>query len=878
MGENSLIPGWRGFGLAFLAVVLIVACGQERKQQTDAEYVKALDQKPVPSEMRPVDYVNPLIGTKREHGRGRTFPWAGIPFGMTKWTPQTQNSEPLYRYEHSAIQGFRGTHYPGSFRSDYGAVTVMPLTGKLQTLPDHRGSSFSHEQEITTPGYYRVKLPDYNIVVEMTATHTTGFLRCIFPETQEAHFVIDALEKGGFTKILPEANEVIGYNSGGSWRSPDAKIVGYFVAQFNKAFSGYGTWSGHELFPNQPEVQGEHPGGYVDFSTSANDTLLVKIGTSFISTEQARENISQEIPGWNFDQIVRKIRENWDDELRVIEVEGGTEDQKSIFYTALWNALRLPRNMAEHGKYWSVFDEKVHDISGRGWYGSGEAFWDTFRAKHPLLGLIRPQVENDFIRTLLDMYDQAGWIPKRPNPGFSNGMIGTHADAIIAAAYMRGIRNFDAEKAYEAMMKNAMEKGPDFYEARKGIEYYKELGYVPADKMGYYRNRLGGQATARTLEFAYDDYSIARMAEALGKHEDHQTFIKRAKYYQNVYDPGVDFVRGRNADGSWTHVPFDPLAKAGPFTESTPWQYTWHVQQDMRGLVNLMGREQFVQRLETALEKGRETGPDFVAEPMNGTSGNLYYWHGNEPVHHAVFGFLYAGEPWKTQYWVREIMHLGYLNEPKGLPGDEDQGQMSAWYVWNAMGLYTTNPAQATYDIGSPIFDKVTIHLNEKYHSGDTFVIRAKGTSHDSRYIQSATLNGKPLEKTWITHEDIITGGELSFQMGPAPNKKWGADEEAAPPSITTTDPSITYESLALQKTRVVAGENLVAGVTLRNTGGIGAFRIELLVNGEVIKRKWVIVDDNRHTEFPVVISLDEPGQYEISVADLAPEVVTVEE
>lgn len=748
-------------------------------------------------EKEPIEYVDPLIGTKEKRGRGRTFPGVGVPFGTTPWTPDNTNETPPYVYGGATIvrypdadvmKGFRGTHWAnGSFSPEYGAVTLMPVVGALQVAPEARGSRFSHDTEVARPNYYAVTLEDYDVRAELTATQHTGFLQFTFPSAEEAHIVVDARLGGGFVEVLPEENQIVGYNAERTKASDSAlgDPRGYFAIEFSKPFSSYGTWSGEEIHAGSESEEAEHPGAYVSFSASNNEVVLVKVGTSFISTDQARKNLEREIPHWNFAKIRKQVREIWNETLGAVQIEGGSEEQKALFYTSLYNVYRHPRIFSENGRYYSVYDGTVHQTD-RPWYGGDEGLWDTFRAKHPLLSLLAPKVENDFIRSLLDVYDQWGWIPRWPYVGYPDrkGMIGSHADAVIANAFVRGIRDYDLEKAFQAMMKNAMVPGTEYNVGRQGLQYYKEFGYVPADSMGRYRHRIGGQATARTLEFAYDDFAIAQLANGLGKADEHARFMERAQNWQNVFDPKVGFVRGRNADGSWTHVPFNPLAPGGPFTEATAWHYTWSVQHDVQGLINHMGgREAFIRKLERALEGGQET--DYLAIPPRPQYQNLYFWFGNEPVQHAMYLFDYACAPWKTQFWVRDIMKRAFSATPEGYPGDEDTGQLSAWYVFSALGFYPTSPARPTYDIGSPVFEKVVIHLDEKYYDGKSLTIEAAGASAENIYVQSATINGEPLEKPWVTHTDLVEGGTLRFEMGPEPNKKWGAAPEAAPPSIS---------------------------------------------------------------------------------------------
>jgi predicted alpha-1,2-mannosidase len=733
-------------------------------------------------------YVNPFIGTSH-FGGGHTSPGACIPFGMTQWTPETQEYGQFdgfppvpYYFSNSTISGFRGSHYPsGAWMGEYGCVTLMPTTGDIKTPADKRLSTFNHRYEEASPGYYSVFLNDYEIRVELSATLHSGIFKLTpYSESDKLNVIIDTRKSGGYVEVHPERREVVGYTRENGRSITPENFAGYFVIKTEKPFSSYGVWDERSVYPESVKNKGRQAGAFIRFDSDPGEEVKLKVGTSFISIDQARKNLDKEIPDWDFNGIKLKAKHTWNDELSKIEVRGGTEDQKVIFYTALYHSLLLPRFFAEDGHYYSPFDGKVHE----GIYYEDFSLWDTYRAEHPLLLLINPQRSNDMIISLLNMYDEFGWTPKWPNPGYSNVMIGTHADSIIADAYTKGIRDFDLDKAYEAVLKNALElpsgeQAPGFrdtllppgeYEARGGLSLYKQMRYIPADRVR--------ESVSRTLEFAYDDFCIAQLAEAMGKDEMSEYLLSRAGYYRNVFDSNEGFVRGRNSDGSWVK-PFDPTGWYDYITEGTPWHYVWYVPHDVQGLIDLMGgREKFVEKLDLFFTEGSKNGGTNFGE-------NPYYWHGNEPSHHVVYLYDFAGEPWKTQKWVREIMERAYGTTPDGLCGNDDAGQMSAWYIFSAMGFYPVCPGDSSYEIGSPIFDEVVIHLDSKYYPGRQFVIKAHNVSAENMYIQSATLNGEPLNQPWITHEMIVNGGTLTFYMGPEPNLDWGSSFEAAPPSLT---------------------------------------------------------------------------------------------
>ena len=739
------------------------------------------------------DLPDPLVGTWSmfELSHGNTYPGVFTPFGMLGWTAQmTEGNGWPYQFFRETLIGFMATHQPSAWMSNYGPFSLMPLTGMLQVQPSERASHFSHENEQARPYLYSVLLDAYKVKVEMAPARRGGAFRFTFPRTDDAYVVLDAMHGGGAVEIDSENHTISGRNSSGAHNSPN--FAQYFVAVFDHPFARHGVWEipenpqGRSL-PNQPVAiaadgasrAGNHVGAYAGFSTKAGEAVTVRIGVSLISLEQARRNLEQEMPEADFDRIAGRAKSEWEHQLAKIDVEGGTEAQRRTFYTALYHAVQFPHMLQETDAsgqmvHWSPYDGKVH--AGEMFADNG--FWDTFRAQFPLLALLEPKKDAEIIRAMLNAYDEGGFIPKWPNPGETNVMIGTHGDSVIADAYRKGIRGYDTAKAYAALRKDATEKGSGVFQARSGIEDYIKLGYVPYD-------RGVRESVACTLEYAYDDFAVAQMAKALGKEEDYRLFMGRAKNYRNLYDAKTGFMRGRKADGSWIE-PFDPLAWGGVYTEGNAWQWLWSVQQNIPGLMELMGgKAAFIRKLDslftetTAFKVG---GYGQVIHEM--TEAKMedmgQYAHINEPVHHVAYLYDYAGQPWKTQRLVRTIEDRLYKPGPAGWLGDEDTGQMSSWYIFSALGFYPVNPGQPVYALGSPLFDRATLHLE----NGKSFMVEAVRTAPADIYVQSATLNGKLLERAWITHEEIVSGGVLRFRLGPRPNEKWGTSGLPSPDSV----------------------------------------------------------------------------------------------
>lgn len=809
----------------------------------------------------PVDYVNPFIGTD---AGGHTFPGACLPFGTVQLSPDNgYQGVKAYSYDQKTILGFSHTHLSGTgpfTKTHYNNVLIMPTVGDLDLLPgvakelnslangrlqerlhglpeeealklqhsilneeklriidDHNmdedgyfrtftfegfESDYSHQEEEASPGYYAVHLKDYGIKAELTATEHVGFHRYTFPETENAHIVIDVTHsltpgRDTYVKIVND-KQIEGYVNGDMEGSYELPLKCYFFAEFSKPFESYGTWNGEDVCPGLSEITGsDGVGAFVNYSTSEGEQVLIRIGISFVSIEGAKMNLQTELSHWDFERIVQEAREIWNKKLDRIEIKGGTEEEKRIFYTAMYHSHMFPRLFSDvDGSYYSHFEDSVY-VSPNERYYVDFSLWDTYRAQHPLLAYLEPERQTEMIRTFLAMYEQGGRIPLHVSykNHYQAVMIGDHATSVIVDSYMKGIRDFDIELAYEAMRKNAMEPG-ERPSSRYGLDYYMDLHYIPADKVR--------ESVSVTLEDAYDDWCLAELAGILGKEQDYQMFSERARYYENLYDEHTAFMRPRLLDGSWlemcTEYPeivhtdihpyyscFDPLwVGVSPFrhfTESSAWQYLWHVAHDVQGLINLMGgRENFISKLDSLFAMPpHESGPQQYA-PLRSKIGQ--YVHGNEPVHHVAYLYNYAGEPWKTQKWVNEIRKTMYGTGPDGLCGNDDMGQMSAWYIFSAMGFYPVAPGQNVFVIGTPLFEEATLKLGE-YFDNKEFTIKAEGVSPENVYIQSAQLNGQPYEKSWIRHEDIARGGSLVFKMGPVPNKKWGSLPGAVPPSMS---------------------------------------------------------------------------------------------
>jgi len=735
--------------------------------------------------IKPVDLADPFIGTDYH---GHTFPGAALPAGMVQLSPDTDIQGwdwcSGYHYSDSSVMGFSHLHRSGMGAGDWGDVLMMPATGDLKIIPGSKTnpdegyrSRFSHNEEEAEPGYYAVTLKDYDIRAELTVTPRTGFHKYTFPESGSSHIIID-LKHGirdsctdAMVRIISE-KEIEGYRTSIGFVK---RHTVYFCAEFSKPFESSGTWKGTDIKQGSKDESGYNIGAFVNYSTSEKETILVKVGISYTDIEQARLNLREENPGWQFDQVKKQAGMKWNNELGRIKAEFSTKndgtwkkDRMVTFYTALYHSLLFPAIYGDIDGKHTGLDDKVHSAEGFT-YHSDFSLWDTFRAEMPLLALIKPEISKDAIKTMLAQYDQGGWLPTPQQFGncYTNDMIGDHPVAAIADAYMKGIRDFDAEKAYEAVRKNAMEK-PVGHKSRGrvAIEHYRKFGYIPYDKES--------ESVSRTLEYAYNDWCVAQMAKALGKTDDYKLFMERSSNYKNLFDPSTGLARPKDSTGKWLD-PFIPTfighGRERHYTEANAWQYTWFVPHDIDGLTSLQGGPQkFVAKLDTLFTMSSEV--QSTVSDVTGLIGQ--YAHGNEPSHHTIYLYGHAGAAWKTQELIRYVMDNLYHSGPDGLCGNEDMGQMSAWFVFSAMGFYPVTPGNNIYTIGSPGFDKITINLDKKYYKADKFIIETRNNSKENKYIQSVILNGKPLEKAWFDHSEIMNGGTLVFEMGPEPNRQWG--------------------------------------------------------------------------------------------------------
>ncbi|NQU54827.1 MAG: glycoside hydrolase family 92 protein [Bacteroidetes bacterium] len=728
--------------------------------------------------------VNPLMGTDSEHSlsNGNTYPAIARPWGMNFWTPQTGKMGNGWGYTYDAykIRGIKQTHQPSPWINDYAAFSFMAVTGELKIDEDERASWFSHKAETAKPHYYKVYLADYDVTAEVTPTERAASFRFTFPENDNSYLLLDGFFGGSMVKIIPEERKIIGYCQNNSGGVP-ANFRNHFVAVFDKDFEVTKTWAENELSDTK-EAEGFHVGGVVGFKTSSGEKVNIKVASSFISLEQAELNLSREIGDKTFDEIKNEGEAVWEKELAKIKVEGGTEEQRKTFYSSLYRTLLFPRKFYE----FNAKNEIVHysPYNGEvlpGYLFTDNGFWDTFRAVFPFFTLMYPDLNSNIMKGLVNTYKESGWLPEWASPGHRGCMIGSNSASLIADSYLKGIRDYDIETLYEAIIKNTNGYNREVTSVgRLGAKEYNELGYVPYD-VGIREN------TARTLEYAYADYCVWKLAEELKKpQEEIDLFKKRARNYVNVFDPEVNLMRGKNENGEF-QSPFSPYKWGGAFTEGNSWHYTWSVFQDIEGLKNLMGgSEEFVGMLDSI----------FVVPPIFDASyygsviheiremqiaGMGNYAHGNQPIQHMIYLYNYAGAPWKTQQHVREVLDKLYSSQADGYCGDEDNGQTSAWYVFSAMGFYPVCPGTDEYVFGAPLFNKITVQLE----NGNEFVINGENNSKENIYVDKIQLNGETWDKNYIKHSTIHNGGELSFSMTNSPNKKRGISEESYPYSMT---------------------------------------------------------------------------------------------
>ncbi len=730
------------------------------------------------SNKKSTQYVNPFIGTD---GHGHTFPGATLPFGMVQLSPDTHTEGwdwcSGYHASDNSIMGFSHTHLSGTGAADYGDILLMPTVGKIQLEPGSREnpdegyrSRFTHQNEKAEPGFYSVFLDDYTINVELTATERCGFHKYIFPKSDSSNIILDLFH--GIQDITCNASLTIldnqtiqGFRRSGGWAN-DHTV--FFYAQFSKPFKTSGIYDGEKILNGIKSFDGKIIKSFFTFSTDKNESVFVRIGISSTSIEGAKKNLEKEIPVWDFEKIRKSASDKWEEELSKIQVEGKKKDELITFYTALYHTMLAPNIFSDVDGGYTGMDKKIHYAKNFTMY-TVFSLWDTFRALHPLLSIIDKKRTNDFINSMLEKYEESGLLPVwELASNETNCMIGYHAIPVIVDAFMKGINNYDTLKIYQAMKTSAMQNF-------RGLDYYRKIGFVPMDKEI--------EAVSKTLEYAYDDWCIAKMANRLGKKDDYDYFLNRAQNYKNVFDHSTKFMRGRNYNGMWKKV-FDPAEPfpggSGEFTEGSSWQYTWFVPQDVSGLITLMGgSEKFSAKLDE-LFKVDSLKDYFVPSDMTGLIGQ--YAHGNEPSHHVAYLFNYTGDAWKTQSRIRDIMKKMYTANRDGLCGNEDCGQMSAWYIFSAIGFYPVTPGSNIYAIGSPLFDRVTFNLE----NGKKFIIETQNNSNKNIYIQSASLNKEKYQKSFLRYSDIENGGVLQFKLSDSPNKNWGKGNSNQPVSEIT--------------------------------------------------------------------------------------------
>lgn len=730
-----------------------------------------------------VKYVNTLQGTNSEHAltRGNTYPTTALPFGMHTWSPQTgeNGSGWKYQYKKDSIRGFQQAHQCSSWTRDYCVFSLMPVIGQLKVDQYDRAAKFSHDNEIGKPHYYSVKL-DNGIKVEMSPTERGAHLRFNYPGEQNAYLVLDGYIGLSSVNIDQKKGKITGYITNSSGRlSQDFK--NYFVIVFDKPIIAYGTWDNKskDIKSGNNGDAGKGIGAYVQFASGT--TVQVKVASSYISPEQAELNLSKELGGYKkLEDTKNAAWKIWNDHLNRILVEDDSEENKATFYSCFFRASLFSRKFYEVDAYGDSFYRSPNDMKVyKGYYYTDTGFWDTFRGQFPLTCILHPTMQGRYMQALVDAKDQFGWFPSWAFPHEQGGMIGNHGISVLADAWAKGIRTFDAEKVLKGYYHEITNDGPGApANGRKGWKEYFTLGYIPYPDVR--------ESTAKTLEYAYDDFCGYQLAKMTGNDFYMNVFGKQMYNYKNVYDAESGFMRGRQKDGKW--VPnFDPYEWGGPFTEGCAWHYLWSVFHDPQGLINLMGGEKnFITKMDSVFTVSNKfkvgTYGRVIHEMAEMEMANLgQYAHGNQPIQHMIYLYNYAGEPWKSQFWAREVMKKLYNATEDGYPGDEDQGQTSSWYVLSALGFYSVCPGTDEYVIGSPLFRKATITMED----GKKFIIEANNNDTQNVYIQSATLNGKSFDKNYVQYKDIINGGTLKFEMGSQPNKNRNTTKDAAPFSLT---------------------------------------------------------------------------------------------
>jgi predicted alpha-1,2-mannosidase len=731
----------------------------------------------------PVDYVSTLVGTdsKYELSTGNTYPAIAMPWGMNFWSPQTgkMGSGWMYTYHADKIRGFKQTHQPSPWMNDYGQFSLMPITRKPIFDEEERASWFSHKTEIASPHYYKVYLADHDITTEITPTERAAMFRFTFPESDSSFVVTDAFDRGSFVKIIPEKNQIVGFTTRNSGGVPD-NFKNYFVIIFDKPFTYFATVKDSVIYENDTEFTGNHAGAIIGFKTDFREVVHAKVASSFISEEQAMLNL-KELENSSFDEIKENGKDRWNEVLGRIKVVDDNIDNLRTFYSNLYRTLLFPRNLSEIDASGNVYHYSPYNGEVLpGYMFTDTGFWDTFRSLFPFLNLVYPSENVKMQEGLVNAYKESGFLPEWASPGHRNTMIGNNSASVVADAYLKGLRGYDIETLWEALKHGANNVHPEVAASgRTGYEFYNKLGYIP--------NNVGiSQNVARTLEYSYNDWSIYKLGKALGKPSDEiDVYGERAMYYKNLYNPKNKLMAGRAEDGTFSDT-FDPTDWSRDFTEGNSWHYSWASLHDPQGLINLMGdKKTFVNMLDSVFIipgwKGMRSRSVIHEMREMQVMDMGQYAHGNQPIQHMTYLYNYGGEPWKSQFWVREIMDKLYTAAPDGYCGDEDNGQTSAWYVFSSLGFYPVCPGSNEYILGSPLFKSVEIELE----NGEKLIINASNNSKENRYVDEMKLNGKKYNKNYLTHDDLINGANVEYLMSSEPNKKRGVNKDDLPYSFS---------------------------------------------------------------------------------------------
>lgn len=768
-----------------IAILLLSTVALNAWSAESGKFIPAANLMSANPPVRPADYIRPFVGTR---GEGNTYPGPSAPFGMVQLSPDTDRdlweTASGYEYSDTSIMGFTLTHLTGTGIPDLGDFLFIPQIGEPKLVVGSKKNPdagyrarYSHDQEFASAGYYGVKLLNNNVVVELTAAERAGMMRFTFPASDKAsimtdlqHFLSGNRFKLIWSHVRVENNSTVtGFHLVNGWAKE--RYI-YYAARYSRPFDSYRIMSsGREViydsyknyrFRSRNEAAGTNLQFLAEYKTRPNEVILVKVAVSPVSAANALANLDASIPGWSFETVVQETRNKWNDELKRIEIDGSQWD-KETFYTSMYHLFLAPNLFEDVTREYRGLDSNIHKAEKFNNYAVF-SLWDTYRAAHPLFALIQSKRDSDMINSLLAHYDQSAdhLLPMWSLQGNETWcMIGYHAVPVIVDGFLKGVKGFDKEHAYKAIKDTAM--NPDY----DGVAGYAKLGWVACDKEN--------ESVSKTLEYAYDDYCVAQMAKALGKTDDYNYFMKRAGYYTNLYDPSIGLMRGKDSNGKW-RTPFDPhgyddATRNNDFTEGTSWQYSWYVPQDVPGMIKLFGgRNQFIQKLDQ-LFNYKEA--DANAKGLDDVQGRIgEYWHGNEPSHHIIYLYSYAGQPWKAAQRIHEVLKTQYGNQPNSLSGNDDCGQMSAWYIFATLGFYPVCPASDYYVIGSPALPKAVVHLS----NGNKFAMIANNLSEKNIYIQSVTLNGKTLDQPFIPYKEVAKGGKLIYNMGPDPNKAWGAN------------------------------------------------------------------------------------------------------